>query len=231
MRYPQGQSAFGRRLDSVSVKKLTLLLTVVLLTTSFTELQAQSKVKQSKFSISIQGGAFLPMGDLSNQYKIGGNVGLGFNYKVKPNLEIYAEGNYNFTGYKTSTGYSYYGTLDGKPSISDESIGIRFFFGQSKFKTFVEGGVGIIMFNYPASTYTLSFIDFQTGDTIYSTFTQPSSNVMNFGTHVGLGEIFSVTNNVDLYLRSDFRTVIGGSDKGIATLNYFGVYAGAKYCF
>jgi hypothetical protein len=213
------------------MKNITLLLTVVLLTASFTALQAQSKFKQSKFSISIQGGAFLPMGDLAKEYNIGGNAGLGLNYKVKPNIEIYAEGNYNFMGYKTSSDYGYVGSYNGKPSIFDGGIGVRFFFGQSKFKTFVEGGAGIYMFNTPSMTYTLYFINVKTGDTTYYTFTDASRNSTNFGLHAGLGEIFNVAKNVDLYLRSDFRAAISGSDEGITSFKFFEVYAGAKFGF
>ena len=214
------------------MKKIALLLIAVFFITSFTDLQAQSKLKQSKFSISIQGGAFLPVGDESDEYNIGGNAGLGLNYKFNSTIEIYAEGNHNFTGYKPLT---YYGApptnYNGKPSIFDMGIGTRFIFGQSKFKTFVEGGVGMYMFYYPASTYTFSYIDPKTGNTIYSTFTVESYNDEFLGTHVGLGEMFNVSINIDLYLRGDFRSALSVSDKGITSFKFFGIYAGAKYGF
>jgi hypothetical protein len=214
------------------MKKLTLLLIAVLLTTSFTKLQAQSKFKQSKFSISIQGGAFLPVGDESDEYNIGGNIGLGLNYKFNSTIEIYAEGNHNFSKNKIIT--KYYGvtiSYNGKPSIFDAGIGVRFIFGQSRFKTFIEVGPGIYIFNISASTFTYYFYNPKSGETTYNTYTNESHNYSNVGTHIGLGEMFNVSKNIDLYLRGDFRSALSGGDKGITSFEFFGVYAGAKLSF
>src|SRR5438132_13690972 len=148
------------------MKTITIIITAILLSGTLVSVNAQSKLKQNKFSVSIQGGTFLPMGNASDAYNMGGNIGLGLNYKLKSNIEIYAEANYNFIGYKSATGF------DGSPSILYAGIGGRFFFGQSKYKTFIEGGAGIYMFKTPAFTFTSYIthihIDPETGDTTFT---------------------------------------------------------------
>lgn len=209
------------------MKYILITITVFAFMLSSISSQAQSKLTYKKFSVSVQGGAFLPMGDASNAYNTGGNIGLGVNYKIKKNIELYAEGNYNFINYKTDPGFS------GSPSIIDIKAGGRFFFGSGNYQTFVEGGAGIYMFSTPSYTYTTYIthihIDPKTHDTTYTS--DPLSNTVTsqtttkFGVHAGLGESFNVAKNISLFLKSDYNMVFTTG----TTTTYFGIHAGAKF--
>jgi hypothetical protein len=206
-----------------------VLFTILFLAAAIgtTNLQAQSKISSKKLSFMVQGGVFLPMGDASDLYKSGGNFGLGVNYKVRSNIELYAEGNYNFTSYKGNLAF------DGSPSIIDIKAGGRFFFGTGKYQTFIEGGGGIYMFKSPGYSYTTYVtnihIDPKTQDTTYTT--DPVNNVSQsetktyFGIHAGVGETFKIAKNTDLFLKSDYNIVFTTGSK----ISYFGIHAGAKF--
>jgi len=202
---------------------------ILILAVCFTGITAQTKLKVSKFSVSVQGGGFLPIGDASDAYKTGGNFGLGLNYKVKKNLELYAEGNYNFITYKSSTVY------DGNPSIIDFKAGARYFFGTGKYQTFVEGGAGIYMFKSPSFTYntydTIIHIDPKSQDTTYTINTvstkSESQTSTKFGIHAGIGEIINVAKNFDLFLKTDYNIAFTENSSTM----YFGIHAGAKFGF
>lgn len=209
------------------MKTITSLFIILILVTF--SVNSQTRLQEKKFSMSVQGGGFLPMGNASDAYNTGGNFGIGFNYKIKQNIELYAEGNYNFINYKSN------GVFDGSPSIIDAGIGGRFFFGKSKYKTFIEGGVGIYDFKSPGFTYTtyvtVPHIDPETHDTTYTTqsssATTDGSSSINFGIQAGIGEILTVANNIDIYLRSDYRMAFTTG----STTSFIGVYAGAKFRF
>jgi hypothetical protein len=189
--------------------------------------QSQSKPVSKKLSLTVQGGAFIPLGDAAGVYKTGGNFGLGVNYKVRSNIELYAEGNYNFLSLKTGTGF------DGSPSIIDIKAGGRFSFGTGKYRTFVEGGAGIYMFKTPGYTYTTYVphihIDPKTQDTTYTydpvNTTAESQTTSKFGIHAGIGEVINIAKNVDLFLKSDYNMVFTSG----SSTTFFGIHAGAKF--
>ena len=206
------------------MKTFTAILIALFFITA--AVNSQTRLQQKKFSISVQGGGFVPMGNASDAYNTGGNFGIGFNYRIKKNIELYAEGNYNFINYKST------GVFDGSPSIIDASIGGRYFLGSGKYKTFVEGGAGLYAFKSPGFTYTtyttVPHIDPETGDTTFTTTsasaTTSSQTSVNFGVNAGLGEILTVGKNFDIYLRSDYRIAF---TKGSSS-SFIGVYAGIK---
>ena len=212
------------------MKTITAIFLVLFVTAGFSNLQSQTILKPSKFSISVQGGGFLPMSDASDIYNTGGIAGIGLNYKAKKNIEVYLDADYNFINYKST------GVFDGSPSIFDIKAGGRFFFGNGKYRTFVEGGPGIYMFKTPSLTYTTSQItgiqiDPKTHDTTYTysdvNTTIPSQTTTKFGIHAGLGETFNIAKNIDLYLKSDYNIVFTSG----STTMYFGILAGAKFGF
>ena len=179
------------------MKTITTIFIILFIAAGSSGVNSQSKLKESKFSIAVQGGTFIPTGNASDAYNTGFNAGIEAGYLIKKNIEIYLNANYNFIGYKSSL------ISSAAPSIFDASLGGRYYFGRSSSnKFFGEIGAGLYMFktsSYDINTTvrTISNIDPKTGDTTYAytttTQTTPSSSSSNFGINAGFGDSYAMT--------------------------------------
>lgn len=210
------------------MKQTKIVLVILILVVCFSGLNAQSK--HNKYSVSVFGGLFVPVGNASTVYNTGGNFGLGLNYKMNKNIDLYIEGGYNFIK------YIYTSNFDGNPSIIDFKAGVKYSFESSnKYRTFLEGGAGLYMFSLPSfkttTTVTHIHIDPKSGDTTYTydpvTTTTASQTTAKIGIFGGIGESINVAKNVDLFLKTDYNIVF---TENYSTL-YLGVQAGAKFGF
>ena len=207
-----------------AVLALSLLL-------GFTNSYSQSKYKTKKFSASVQAGSFIPFGDASDVYKTGFNTGFDLGYKVKSNIEVFLTLNYNFLKFKSSI------MSDATPHILDVSIGSRYFFGaKSKNRFFGEAGLGLYSMgvsSYSTKTTTsIPIIDPKSGDTTGFTTTTttqsiPSASSSDFGINAGVGDLYQVSNDVGIYLKSDFHIVFTSG----SSTTFMGIYFGAKINF
>jgi len=196
----------------------------------FTNLYSQSKYKTKKFNASVQAGSFIPFGDAADAYKMGFNTGFDFGYKVKSNVDVFLNLNYNFLSFKSSV------LTNATPHILEVTLGSRYYFGaKSKNQFFGEAGLGLYSFgasSYSAKTTILvPVIDPKTGDTTYTSSTTtrnfPSSSSSDFGINAGFGDLYQVSNDVGVYLKTDFHIVFTSG----SSTTYMGIYGGAKINF
>lgn len=213
------------------MKLLTSLLITVLIAAGFTNVNAQSKLKEKKFSIAVQGGTFIPMGNAADAYNTGFNGGIELGYLVKKNFEVYLNANYNFIGYKSSL------VSSATPSIFDASLGGRYYFGNSSSnKFFGEAAVGLYMFRTSSfdintTTRSISHIDPETHDTTYTTITStqtvPSASASDFGFNVGIGDSYDIAKNISVYAKTNFHMIFTSG----SSTTFVGVYGGLRFKF
>lgn len=180
-------------------------LVLLIIALCFSGLNAQSN--RSKYSVSILGGVFLPLGNASDIYKTGSNVGFGVNYEHNNNIDFYFEGNYNIFKYIYDANYA------GNPAIIDLKAGTRYFFGESKLRTLIEGGFG---------AYIISLSSYSNGIVT----TEPQT-VTKAGIYAGIGESFKISKKFSLFLKTDYNIIF---TKSYSTL-FLGIHAGAKFGF
>lgn len=220
----------NKKIKEKKMNTVTIFLTAVLLTFALGSISAQSKLKQSKFSVALQGGTFIPMGNASDAYNTGYNAGIELGYLTNKNFEVFINADYNFIGYKSTI------LTNATPSIFDASVGGRYYFGNnSSNKFFGELGAGLYMFKTSSysinTTIQVPHIDPETHDTTYTTATStqtvPSSTASDFGVNAGIGDSYSISKNMAVYIKSNFHMIFTSG----SSTTFFGVYGGLRFRF
>ncbi len=113
------------------------------------KIETEIETKYSKnrtWSVTVSGGINNPELFHSDEYRLAGNIGIEGAYRSAPKFEVYGSINYNKIDKRTSLNY------DG--SITDLTFGPRFMFGEEKYLSFIELGMGLYMQDYQYDYYS-----------------------------------------------------------------------------
>lgn len=175
-----------------TVKLNILLISLIILFSSAVNSQTgYTPVKKSTYpqwSISPVGGLMFPVGNLSSNFKPGGNAGLDLSFKANKEVGFFAKFGYNFFRSQTA------GVPDGK--YYEYTVGPRYYFKAKNLKSsiFIEAGIGAYTFNQ--QSYVLN-------ETAY-----PEVSYTKFGYNAGIGAILNLGRDVDLLFKTKYNTVM-----------------------
>jgi Outer membrane protein beta-barrel domain len=171
--------------------------------------QTSKKTLYPQWSVSPVGGAILPVGILSDNFKPGGTVGLDIGYKVNKEVGFYAKIGYYFLTSK----------ITGAPigNYLEYSFGPRYFLTKSNLKSniFLEGGVGGYTFmqnSYINPADTVSGVVSQISDT------RP-------GLNAGIGANLALSKVIDIVIKSKYNILFtpNGSNSFITLAGGLGI--------
>jgi hypothetical protein len=186
-----------------------LLLISFLLILSINHCYSQRKVykvvvhRVSYWSISVDGGITLPVGDFSNAYKTSGNAGLELAYHPGPNFAFFFNTQYNFLSPKDTI-------YNGSSGYLELGVGGRLYLGKGPAKFFVEAGFGDYVYHYTLTNFDGSLSYYSQGD---------------FGLKGGLGGELMVARKTSIFVKTDFHTIF----TPITRTNYVGIYCGIRF--
>jgi hypothetical protein len=180
------------------MKKLTFFFALVLLISS------SSFAQQGLFSLGVNGGVMVPMGDFGDAYKVSPAIGLEAVYQITPEIDIVANAVYNILSSK----YTYTNTTI---YYIEGTAAARYNFVKDKGVFFGEAGIGMY--------------DFSTKYTLLGT--EYSSSSSDFGINLGVGGKYPIDKNLDLIGKIRFHNIF---TKGTST-NYISLGAGINYNF
>ncbi len=175
-----------------TAKFCALLIAVILFfSTAAISQTTYSTIKKSPYpqwSLSPVGGVIFPVGNFSNNFKAGGNVGLDLSFKANKEVGFFAKFGYNFFRSKTD------GVPDG--NYFGYTVGPRYYFTAKNLKSslFIEAGVGA--YTFKQSGYNLEEISY------------PEVSYTKFGYNAGIGAILNLGRDVDLLFNANYNTVM-----------------------
>ena len=155
---------------------------------------------QSKYpywSLSALGGATIPVGNFSEVYDVGGNVGGDVAFHIVPSWSVVGNVTYNFLKEKIS------GSILDESSYLEVTIGVRRYYVLKSVKAFGETEIGLYRYHVGGSTTT-------------STLTEN-----DFGLNVGAGIEIPLSNAVDITGKLKYHAILNSGSTA-----YLGFYGG-----
>ena len=181
-------------------KLMFVFIMFALFITSITEAQT-TKINYPVFSISPVVGVTFPLNQLNNNYSASWNAGVDFNLKVNRETSFWLFAGYNDLPIKSS----YVGP---SANIIQIVAGPRYIFTSQQIKAqiFIEGGLGVYIFNVKDWTFE--------GVNI------PSTSKANFGINIGPGAQIPLGGTVSLIMKAKIHDMFmeGGSQTMITAV-------------
>ncbi|HMQ68793.1 MAG TPA: outer membrane beta-barrel protein [Ignavibacteria bacterium] len=183
-----------------TLKLKTILLVVLMFTgtSGFSQTNYTKKSAYPNWSVSPVGGIVFPTGNMSENFKSGGNVGVDISYRVNKEVGFYGQGGYYFLGSKTA------GVPDGK--YLEYTAGPRYYFTAPNLKSSVYLEAGIGAYTFVQDAYVQNEVEIA------------EVNETRFGYNAGLGAVLNLGTNVDMLFKVKYNTIqtTGGSSSFIA---------------
>ncbi|CAN5530893.1 hypothetical protein BH10BAC5_BH10BAC5_05040 [soil metagenome] len=183
------------------MKKITtLFLSMLLLAVLVNISEAQPikpKPKYGYATISVTGGIANPIGSFTDNSKLGLAFGGGFGYRMTREVGLELSAIYNSFGNQSAN--------TSKLNVIAITAGPRYYFVNSSIKSqlFVDADLG-------------AFIASSADNTVGGVTTAGISET-NFGIGIGLGGTVQVADNMELFLRTRYNTILPGKDVTVGT--------------
>ncbi len=168
---------------------------------------------QSKFGLSVQGAASLPMGDFGDACKTGFGGLATVAYSATKNLDVVVTSGYLTYDLKESTVMG--ANVTGSTSFIPAVAGVRYFFTTANFKPYVTAQLGMFFISAKADASIMGFS------------MSTTSNESKFGFDGGLGFLYKLGNKLDLDVTATYNSI---STDGSAS-SFINILAGVRFQF
>jgi len=158
---------------------------------------------QSKFGVSVQGAASLPMGDFEKIVKMGMGGLATVTYDLGNNLELV--GTTGYVTYSQKDIIIFGATITGSTSLIPAIAGIRYYFAPKNFRPYVTAQGGLFLCSVKAEAMGIS----------------NSDSKSYFGFHGGGGFLYKLGNKMDL----DVNAIYGS----VSDISYVTIAAGLHF--
>lgn len=180
----------GVEMKTLKLKSLLIVLLVLISSASIsqTRFTTVKKAAYPQWSLSPIGGIIFPVGNLSNNFKPGGSVGLDLSFKANREVGFFGKFGYDFFRSQTA------GVPDGR--YFEYTVGPRYYFTAKNLKSsvFFEAGIG---------AYTFKQDGYVLGGTAF-----PEVTYTKFGYNAGIGAILNLGRDIDLLFKTKYNTVM-----------------------
>ena len=203
----KAQKFYAHKLMKSSVRIAAGIIFLLINTFS---LNSQTK---PTFSLGFYGGVFLPAHDFQSSPETGFKIGADLEVTFIGTYALFAAFNYNPGKKKEEPFYVY--SSNPNITVTEASIGPRWYIGKGRINAIVEGGLGLYTIHQDSYTYTFNNEPYTADE---------YSSGGKFGLNLGAGVNYKLTKKIDLCLKGKINYISINYGE-----SYSNIYLGIRY--